>query len=231
MDSTGSVGGRINLGIFAVFLGISLILTLRGGKNDAYAGLLVFMVALFQLFEYGVWQNLDCNPGGSNDKASRGSYILLWAMPAVLCLAAAFVAGNIYSDSASRLLLMGAGLVYAIITVCLVPVLSADKRTWCSTPGNTWMPVWWWLKEQVPLEMNLLWVVGMLLPTLLVDPHFLGAGTFIIALLAYLAGRYVDRLRAGEWFSIAGVLANGIAIWALFYPVIRFLVYGIAPDI
>jgi hypothetical protein len=71
----------------------------------------------------------------------------------------------------------------------------------------------------------------MLLPTLLVDPHFLGAGTFIIALLAYLAGRYVDRLRAGEWFSIAGVLANGIAIWALFYPVIRFLVYGIAPDI
>jgi len=93
------------------------------------------------------------------------------------------------------------------------------------------MPIWWWLKEKVPLEMNLLWLVGIILPTLLVDPYFLGAGTFIIALLAYIFGRSVDRLRTGEWFSITGVFANGIAIWALFYPVIRFIIYGIAPDI
>jgi len=231
MDSTGSVGGRINLGIFAVFLGISLILTLRGGKNDAYAGLLVFIVALYQLLEYGVWQNLDCNPGGSNDKASRASYILLWAMPAVLCLAGAFIAGNVFSDGTAKLLMAGAGFVYAIIAVCLIPVLMEDKRTWCSEPGNTWMPIWWWQKEKVPLEMNPLWLVGILLPTLLVDPYFLGAGTFIIALLSYIFARSVDQLRTGEWFSLTSLFANGIGIWALFYPVIRFIIYGIRPDI
>lgn len=226
-EAVGRVGGRINLGIFAVFFGISLILACRGGKNDTYTALLVFMIALFQLFEFGVWKNLDCNPGESNDKASHGAYILIWAMPAVLCLAGAFLAGNVIAVPASKQVLLGAGLVFAAFALSILPILWSDKRTWCSQPGNVLQPIWWFQKEEVPLQLNLLWLVGILMPTVLVDPAFLGSGTLAIGVGSYMFGRTADELRTGEWLSVTALMSNGIGIWALFYPVIRYMMYGL----
>ena len=75
--------------------------------------------------------------------------------------------------------------------------------------------------------MNLLWLVGILMPTVLVDPAFLGSGTLAIGVGSYMFGRTADELRTGEWLSVTALMSNGIGIWALFYPVIRYMMYGL----
>jgi hypothetical protein len=218
--------GRVSLGTFLVFTGLSLLLVLRGGPNDAYAGVLVFMIALLQLYEYGVWNDLSCNPGQSNAKAGKAAYITLWAMPAVLCLAAAFLGSNLVAEASSRSLLLGAGLMFSALLVSLALPTYMDKATWCSAPGNLWLPVWYFEKEKVPLALNPMWLLGVLLPTIFVDPQVLGIGTLVVAGGAYYAGRHVDPLDSGEWLSVTSLLANGIAVWALAAPKARELVFG-----
>jgi hypothetical protein len=223
-------GERISLGIFCVFSGLSLILLMRGSPNDTYSGILVFLIALIQLFEYGIWNDLDCNPGGSNNKASRGTYILLWAFPALLSLAAAFFSTNIIADPASRTLLMGVGFVFTALACSLLPILWADKRTWCSQPGANWIPIWSFFdKDGSPLALNPIWLIGILIPTLLVDPLFLGSGTAAILTGAYLIGCSSDKLMKGEWASVTAVLSNGVGIWALMVPTLRGLIFGFPP--
>ena len=225
----GMQGERLSLGVFAIFSGISLLLLMRGSSNDTYAAITVFLIALIQLLEYGMWNNLDCNPGGSNNKSSRGIYILIWFMPAILCLSAAFFSTNIIADTESRLLLQGAGFIFSALAFSLLPILWADKKTWCSQPGANWVPVWSFFRDETPLEPNPIWLIGILIPMLLVDPMFLGSGSFLILIGAYLVGRSSDKLMKGEWASVTALLANGIGLWALFVPSIRGLIFGFPP--
>ena len=223
-------GERLSLGAFAIFTGISLLLFLRGQPNDTYMGVVVFLIALLQLLEYGVWKNLDCNPGGSNDRASRIAYILLWSIPAILCLAGAFLSTNIIADPESRLLLKGAGFVFAALACSLVPIMISDKKTWCSQPGPNWVPEWSFLKpDDSPLALNPIWLIGVLIPTLLVDPLFLGSGTALILAGSYLVGKSQDRLMKGEWVSVTSLMANGVGVWALLVPNLRGLIFGFPP--
>lgn len=222
-------GERISLGVFAIFSGISLLLLMRGSSNDTYSAIFVFLIALIQVLEYGIWYNLDCNPGGANNKASRGIYILLWLMPAILCLSAAFFSTNIVADPESRLLLKGAGFIYAALAFSLIPIMWADKKTWCSVPGANWIPIWSFFNDETPLRLNPIWLIGVLIPMLLVDPLFLGSGSFLILIASYLVGRSSDKLMKGEWASITAVLANGIGLWALFVPNLRGLIFGFPP--
>lgn len=218
---------RISLGVFAVFFGISLLLAVRGGPNDVYAAVLVFMIALFQLFEYGVWRDLQCNPGKSNNRASRGAYILAWVMPALLCIVAFFFADTVFADPSGRWLLAGIGFAYCAIIAGILPIILTDKRNWCSNPGNMWQPIWWFQREEVPLRPNVLWFLGMLVPTMLVDPTGLGAGTLVLGGGAYAMGVWGDRGGTGEWLSITSLMANSVALWALLLPGLRFMVYGV----
>ena len=218
--------GRISLGTFSIFTGISLLLVLRGKPNDAFAGLMVFLIALLQLFEFGVWNNLDCGPGQSNHKASKGAYLLLWAMPALLCLGAALLGTDLVAEASSRNLLVGAGAMFFALFLSLASLTYSDPATWCSAPGNIWQPVWYFQNEKVPLKLNPLWVVGVLLPIILVDPFFLGAGTLVCLGGAYGVGLYSDPLGAGEWLSVTSLLANSVGIWALIVPSIRDYILG-----
>jgi len=223
-------GERISLGAFFIFSGISLILLMRGSSNDTYSAIVVFLIALLQLFEYGVWNNLDCNPGGSNNKASRGAYILLWAMPALMCFAASYFSTNIIADPSSRTLLIGVGLVFAALACSLVPILWADKKTWCSQPGANWIPSWAFFNKDVsPLDLSVLWLVGILVPTALVDPLLLGSGSASILMGSFVVGRSTDKLMKGEWASVTALLANGIGLWALMVPGIRSFIFGPEP--
>jgi hypothetical protein len=203
--------GRVSLGTFFVFSGLGLLLVLRGQPNDAYAGILVFMIALLQLFEYGVWNDLGCNPGQSNTKASKGAYLLLWLMPAVLCISGAYLGSNLVADPSSRNLLLGAGFMFFALFLSLASI---------------WQPIWYFQNEKVPMRINMMWLLGMVLPTILVDPAFLGAGTLALAGGAYFAGRYADPLAIGEWLSVTSLLANSIAVWALAVPRVREALYG-----
>lgn len=218
---------RLSLGAFAVFAGVSLLIALRGGRNDAYAAVLIFLIALFQLLEYGVWRDLQCNPGKSNNRASRASYLLVWAMPALLSLVAFLFADDLFADPSSRYLLLGLAFAYSALMAAILPIVIADKRTWCSTPGNIWQPVWWFQREDVPIAPNIFWLVGMVAVTLLVDPFGLGAGTIVLGTGAYAMGRWGDAVGTGEWLSITSLMANSIALWALLLPGLRFLVFGI----
>ena len=218
--------GRVSLGTFFVFSGLGLLLILRGQPNDAYAGILVFMIALLQLFEYGVWNDLSCNPGQSNTKASKGAYLLLWLMPAVLCISGAYLGSNLVADPSSRNLLLGAGFMFFALFLSLTSLTYADASNWCSTPGSIWQPIWYFQNEKVPMRVNMMWLLGMVLPTILVDPAFLGTGTLVLAGGAYFAGRYADPLAIGEWLSVTSLLANSIAVWALAVPRIREAIYG-----
>lgn len=223
-------GDRLSLGAFAIFAGISLLLLMRQQPNDTYAAVVVFLIALLQLLEYGIWNNLDCNPGGSNNKASRIAYLLLWFMPALLCLAAAFFADNIVADPESRLLLKGAGFMFTALACSLVPLVFSDKKSWCSQPGPNWVPIWHFLGEDnSPFALNLIWLVGILIPTLLVDPMFLGVGSAAVLVGAYMVGKGQDTLMKGEWVSITSLLANGIGFWALLVPNIRGMIFGFPP--
>lgn len=224
-------GERLSLGVFAIFVGISLLLLMRQSSNDTYSAVVVFVIALIQLLEYGVWNNLDCNPGGSNNKATRIAYILIWALPAILCLAAAFFADNIIFDPESRLVLKGAGFIFTALACSLIPIMMSDKKTWCSQPGPNWIPTWYFLNpdNQVPLELNLIWVIGILLATLSVDPLFLGSGTALILWGSYNYAKSQDTLMKGEWVSLTSTLANSVALWALFVPTLRGLIFGFPP--
>jgi hypothetical protein len=217
---------RINLGVFAVTTGISLLIATRGGKNDTYTAVLVFMIGLIQLFEYGVWLDLECNPGRSNDRASRGSYILLWAMPAVLSIVGFLYADTVVADPAGRWLLLGSGFAFTALLVGIVPQALGDRTTWCSTPGNIAQPVWWWQRERSPLAPNFLWLVGMILPTVLVDPVGLGSGSLALAGASYSIGRWADKVGNGEWLSITALLSNSIAMWGLLLPGLRYSISG-----
>ena len=224
-------GERISLGVFAVFSGISLLLLMRGASNDTYSAIVVFLIALLQLFEYGVWKNLDCNPGGSNNKASRGAYILLWAIPGILCLSAAFFATNIIADPESRTLLKGAGFIFAALACSLIPIMWSDKRSWCSQPGGNWIPIWSFFRDESPLALNPIWLIGVLLPTLLVDPLFLGSGSALILTGSYIIGKSTDKLMKGEWASVTSLLANNIGVWAVLVPSFRGLIFGFPPTL
>lgn len=221
-----SSSSRINLGVFTVTTGISLILASRGGKNDTYTAVLVFMIGLIQLFEYGVWLDLECLPGSSNDRASRGSYALIWAMPAILSIVGFLYADSVVGNEYGRWLMLGAGFALTALLVGILPTAFMDKATWCSAPGNIWQPVWWWQREETPLAPNFLWLVGMLLPTLLIDPTSLGAGTLVLAGGSYYVGRLVDKAGNGEWLSVTALLGNSIGLWALLLPGIRLSLFG-----
>jgi hypothetical protein len=218
--------GRFSLGTFFIFTGISLILVLRGGPNDLYAGVLVFLIALLQLLEYGVYTDIQCSPGQSNTKASKGAYILLWAMPATLCLAAAYLATDVSFDVTGRSFLLGAGLMYLALVGSVAALTYKDGLNWCSSMGNLWQPIWYFQNEKVPFQLNYLWLVGILVPTLLVDPMFLGVGTLAAIGGSYAVGRYSDPLGAGEWLSITSLLANSVAIWTVVVPSVRELLLG-----
>ena len=217
---------RISLGIFAVTTGISLLIATRGGKNDTYTAALVFMIGLIQLFEYGVWLDPECNPGRSNDRASRGSYILLWAMPAILSIIGFLCADTVVADPAGRWLLLGSGFAFTALLVGIVPQALGDRATWCTTPGNIAQPVWWWQRERSPLAPNFLWLVGMTLPTVLIDPVGLGSGSLALAGASYSIGRWADKVGNGEWLSITALLSNSIAIWGLLLPGLRYSIFG-----
>jgi hypothetical protein len=224
--SGGSDSSRINLGVFTVTTGISLILASRGGKNDTYAAVLVFMIGLIQLFEYGVRLDLECLPGSSNDKASRGSYALIWAMPAILSIVGFLYADRVVGDGAGRWLMLGVGFAFTALLVGILPTAFMEKTTWCSTPGNLWQPIWWWQRERSPLTPNFFWLVGVILPTLLIDPLGLGAGTLVLAGGSYYMSRMADKRVEGEWLSITALLANSIGLWALLLPGIRLSLFG-----
>ena len=76
------------------------------------------------------------------------------------------------------------------------------------------------------MRVNMMWLLGMVLPTILVDPAFLGTGTLVLAGGAYFAGRYADPLAIGEWLSVTSLLANSISVWALAVPRVREALYG-----
>jgi hypothetical protein len=220
---------RISLGLCSIFLGIGLFIILRGDANDTYAGILVCCIALIQLFGYGIWRNLECTPGGSNDRGTRGLYMLLWFMPAILCLAASFFATNVFADSASRMFLMGVGGVFGLLALAMSSVVYENKNTMCSVPGKGWQPKYSFLHdEKIPMKPNLLLLVGLLIPTLLVDPFMLGAGTVVIALGSYALSKQFDPFLDGEWLSVHALLMNAVAIWALLVPAIRRDLTGVS---
>jgi hypothetical protein len=220
---------RISIGICAVFFGIGLFILLRGDSNDTYSGILVCCIALMQLFDYAIWRNLQCYPGGPNDKGTRGLYILLWALPAILSLSGAFLATNIFADPASRTLLMGVGFVFTLLTIVLITLVYEDRNTWCSNPGVLWQPNYGFLhNEKVPMKPNILLLIGLLIPTILVDPFMLGTGTIVIATCSYLISRDFDPNFRGEWLSVNTLLMNAVAIWALLVPALRRDITGVS---
>jgi len=220
---------RICLGLFSIATGISLILLMRGYDNDAFAAILVFCVGLFQLLEFGLWNNLDCDPGGSNNKASRISYGLLWFLPAILCFSGFALAKDVIGEDSGRNFLFGIGFAHLALASALMPILWQDKTTWCSQPGDNWMPEMWYMRNKTPLAPNLMILVGVLSAILLVDPWVLGIGSLVILIGSYLVGRSADRLEKGEWFSVTMLLSNSIGLWALLVQSIRIMVYG-APE-
>jgi hypothetical protein len=182
-----------------------------------------------QLFDYAIWRNLQCYPGGPNDKGTRGLYILLWALPAILSLSGAFLATNIFADPASRTLLMGIGFVFTLLTIVLITLVYEDRNTWCSNPGVLWQPNYGFLhNEKVPMKPNILLLIGLLIPTILVDPFMLGTGTIVIATGSYLISRDFDPNFRGEWLSVNTLLMNAVAIWALLVPALRRDITGVS---
>ena len=217
---------HICLGVFTVCTGISLLLLMRGYDNDTFSATLVFTIALFQLLEFGVWNNLDCDPKGSNDKATRLSYMLFWLAPALLALSAAFFSKNVIGDDSGRKFLLGIGIAHLIFVFALVPLVIEDKTTWCSQPGNNWIIQWWYLREKPPLFPNLMWFVGVLSALLLVVPILFGVGALAIGISAFFIGKKADGHLLGEWFSVTTVLSNIIALWALIFPPLNHYFFG-----
>jgi hypothetical protein len=219
---------RISLGLFSVFFGLGLFILIRGEANDTFSGILVCLIALMQLFDYGIWHNMECYPGGPNDRATRGIYLLLWSMPAILSFAAAFFGTNLFADPASRTFLIGVGAVFALLALIIITLVYEHKDTWCTIPGNLWQPNYGFLHDsKVYLKPNILLAIGILLPILLVDPWLLGGGTGIIALISYGISRNFDPYFNGEWLSVNTLLMNGVAIWAFLVPAIRRDLLGV----
>ena len=219
---------RISAGLCAVFLGLGLFIILRGDSNDTYSGILVCCIAFFQLFDYAIWRNKQCHPGGPNDKGTRGLYLFLWFMPAILCFSGAFLATSVFAEPASRTLLIGVGTVYLLLGLVFSSLVYEDKNTWCSTPGILWQPNYGFLNnEKTPMNPNLLLLAGFLIPTLLVDPFLLGLGTVSIMLGSFMVSRQFDPNFRGEWLSVNTLLMNGVSIWALLAPAIRRDLTGI----
>ena len=213
---------RISLGLFAIFFGMGLFIILRGDSNDAYSGVLVCCIALMQLLDYGIWRNLDCYPGGPNDRATRGLYTLLWFLPSILCFTAAYFANNVIFDPSSRMLLWAVGAIYFLIALIFTSMIFERKDTMCSTPGILWQPVYGFLhSEFVPMKPNILLLVGLIIPTLIVDPYLFGSGTIVISTVAYALARNFDQGFNGEWLSVNTLLNNAIGIWALLVPALR----------
>jgi hypothetical protein len=220
---------RISLGLCSIFLGIGLFIILRGDANDTYAGILVCCIALMQLFDYGIWRNLQCTPGDSNDRGTRGLYMLMWLMPAILCLSAAFLATNVFADPASRIFLMGLGGAFGLLALAMISVVYENKNTMCTVPGKGWQPNYGFQHdEKIPMQPNLLLFVGLLIPTLLVDPFMLGAGTVAIAIGSYGLSKKFDPYSDGEWLSVHTLTMNAVAIWALLVPAIRRDLTGVS---
>lgn len=199
---------------------------MRGHDNDAFAAIMVFMIALFQLFEFGVWNNLACDPGGSNNKASRISYALIWFLPAFLCFGGYFLAKDVVGDFAGRNFLFATGFAHLALACSLMPIMWSDNTTWCSQPGDNWIPEMWYMRNKSPLTPNFMILLGVLAPLILVDPWLLGSGSLFLLIGSFLVGRSADRLMKGEWLSVTALLSNSIAIWALIVPSMRVLVFG-----
>jgi hypothetical protein len=72
-------------------------------------------------------------------------------------------------------------------------------------------------------------LIGILIPTLLVDPAFLGAGSALILAGSYAFAKTQDRMLKGEWVSITALLANSIGLWSLLVPNLRGLLFGFPP--
>lgn len=212
---------KISLGTAGFFTVLSIILLIRGSTNDSYMAVFVFLIALLQLFEYGVWKNQDCFPGGSNDKATRGAYILFWLMPAVLAFAGSFLGSHIAAEQYAVGMLLMSGLFFSLLTACLVSIMIYDNTTWCSTPGNTGQPIWWFLRNHSPMNLNFLWILGMLIPMFFVEPLLAGSGIMIITGVSAVLARQADMALEGEWVSSTALMANCVAFWALVAPYIR----------
>jgi hypothetical protein len=212
---------KISLGVFGVFGILSLVLLIRGSPNDSYMAILVFMIALFQLLEYGVWINQDCFPGGANDKATRGAYILLWLMPAILAFSGFLFGSYIAAEDYAYGMLLMCGLMFTFLAGCFISIMLYDKTTWCTTPGEAGQPIWWFLRNASPMDINVLWLVGMFIPLVFVDPLIIGSGTFIVVATSAFLGRQADMAREGEWISSTALLSNCVVFWALAAPYIR----------
>jgi hypothetical protein len=147
-------------------------------------------------------------------------------MPAILSIVGFLYADTVIGDTAGRWLMLGAGFALTALLVGILPTAFMEKTTWCSAPGNIWQPIWWWQREESPLIPNFLWLAGMLLPTILIDPSGLGVGTLVLAGGSYYVGRLSDKMRNGEWLSVTALLANSIGLWALLLPAIRLSLFG-----
>ena len=221
MERPDSLRPQISLGISGVFTGLSLLLLMRGSPNDSFMAVLVFMLALLQLFEYGVWKNQDCFPGGSNDIATRGAYVLLWLMPAVLGFAGYFLGSFIVAENMANGMLLMSGFFFTILTGCLLSIMMYDKTTWCTTPGEQGQPIWWFLLNSSPLNLNILWILGMIIPVIFVDPLIIGSGILFSAGVSTVLALKADPMMTGEWVSSTALMANGVGLWALVAPYIR----------
>jgi hypothetical protein len=221
MERPDSGRTKICLGLAGTFTFVSLLLLMRGAPNDSHMAIIVFSIALLQLFEYGVWKNQDCFPGGSNDMATRGAYTLFWLLPSILAFSGYLFGSFVVAENMAYGMLLMSGILYAFLTLSLITIMFSDKSTWCTTPGENGQPIWWFLRNSSPLNLNILWIIGILIPIILVDPLIIGSGILTIVAGACSLARQVDPSLEGEWVSSSTLLANGIAFWALIAPYIR----------
>jgi hypothetical protein len=113
------------------------------------------------------------------------------------------------------------GLFFAFLTACLASIMVYDNSTWCSTPGDTRQPIWWFLRNPSPMNLNFLWLLGMLIPIVFVEPLIVGAGILVISGISAILARQADMARSGEWISSTALMTNCVAFWAIVAPYIR----------
>ena len=142
-------------------------------------------------------------------------------MPAILAFSGYFFGSFIASEKYAYGMLLTTGLFFTFLTVCFLSVMISDKTTWCTTPGDMGQPIWWFLRNDTPMNINILWLIGMLIPIIFVDPLIIGTGIVTITGISAFIARQADVSRDGEWVSSAALLSNLVAFWAFISPYIR----------
>lgn len=201
---------KVSLTTFIIALVGVIYLYKRNKPNDRWVALFAGTVAIIQLAEYFMWDDLKC--GNKNKYASMFALLILALEPLM-----AMVGGIYLSHTPYKNALRGMLIVY-IVFIAFVYFMNyhQQKIDWCGTTscdsqtigkffGKKTCALQWKFTRTISPKMAIIWVLFLAIPFLTMKPLYQGIVLILVGgATMYMARTANNAARSSLWcwFSI-----------------------------